>query len=120
MTSVLYRAPAVVYPKAVTAQGMYISDDKGKRYLDMSGGAAVSCLGHAHPDVVDAVREKKFAVYAIETIDEAIEILTGRTAGRRGDDGEFPAESVNRKVEKQLIRYAKQRKHFAEDETRND
>jgi adenosylmethionine-8-amino-7-oxononanoate aminotransferase len=58
MTSVLYRVPAAPYPKAVMAQGMYIQDDSGKRYLDMSGGAAVSCLGHAHPQVVTAVRDQ--------------------------------------------------------------
>lgn len=58
MTSVLYRNPASAYPTAVRADGMYIEDSSGKRYLDMSGGAAVSCLGHAHPDVVNAVREQ--------------------------------------------------------------
>ena len=71
-------------------------------------------------DVVQAVRDKKFTVYAIETIDEAIELLTGSPAGLRGDDGEFPADSVNRKVEKQLIRYARQRKHFGEGGGKND
>ena len=90
MTSVLYRAPAVVYPKAVTAQGMYISDDKGKRYLDMSGGAAVSCLGHAHPDVVDAVRRQvgtlAFAHTAFFT-NEPQERLARRLVERFGDPG---------------------------------
>jgi len=37
---------------------MYIYDDAGREYLDMSGGAAVSCLGHGHPDVVRAVQEQ--------------------------------------------------------------
>ena len=53
--AVLYRAPRQHYPTAVSADGMYITDADGKRYLDMSGGAAVSCLGHNHPDVVNAV-----------------------------------------------------------------
>lgn len=43
------------YPVAVAGQGVRLTDATGKRYLDMSGGAAVSCLGHSHPDVVDAV-----------------------------------------------------------------
>jgi len=37
---------------------MTISDTDGRKYLDMSGGAAVSCLGHGHPDVVDAIRKQ--------------------------------------------------------------
>ena len=95
-----------------------------KRGLDGSHGVVIPRDNVKHlmlrEDVVEAVREKKFTVYAIATIDEAIELLTGRPAGQRGPDGEFPADSVNRDVELQLIRFAKQRKHFAEDETRND
>jgi adenosylmethionine-8-amino-7-oxononanoate aminotransferase len=56
--AVFYRAPAQHYPKAVAAAGMTISDDAGRQYLDMSGGAAVSCLGHSHPDVVEAIRQQ--------------------------------------------------------------
>jgi adenosylmethionine-8-amino-7-oxononanoate aminotransferase len=36
-------------------QGAYIFDAQGKPYLDACGGAAVSCLGHAHPDVLAAM-----------------------------------------------------------------
>jgi adenosylmethionine-8-amino-7-oxononanoate aminotransferase len=90
MTSVLYRAPAVFYPKAVKAAGMYIEDDRGKRYLDMSGGAAVSCLGHAHPDVVGAVRDQvadlAFAHTAFFT-NEPQERLAQRLVERFGDPG---------------------------------
>lgn len=56
--AVLYRAPEVTYPLAVAASGVSITDSTGKRYLDMSGGAAVSCLGHGHPDVIAAIREQ--------------------------------------------------------------
>jgi adenosylmethionine-8-amino-7-oxononanoate aminotransferase len=90
MTSVLYRAPSVAYPKAVSARGMYIQDESGKRYLDMSGGAAVSCLGHAHPDVVAAVREQvgtlAFAHTAFFT-NEPQERLARRLVERFGDPG---------------------------------
>lgn len=41
---------------AVRGEGMYLHDADGNKYLDMSGGAAVSCLGHGHPDVVRAVQ----------------------------------------------------------------
>lgn len=43
-------------PKAVRGQGAYIYDAQGKAYLDGSGGAAVSCLGHGDPDVIAAVQ----------------------------------------------------------------
>ena len=43
-------------PTAVTAQGCYIYDKSGKPYLDGSGGAAVSCLGHGDPDVIAAIK----------------------------------------------------------------
>lgn len=90
MTSVLYRAPGATYPKAVSAQGMYIRDDRGREYLDMSGGAAVSCLGHAHPAVVEAVREQvsrlAFAHTAFFT-NEPQERLAERLAARFGDPG---------------------------------
>jgi acetylornithine/N-succinyldiaminopimelate aminotransferase len=36
-------------------EGVYVFDDKGKRYLDLFAGIAVSCVGHAHPRVVDAI-----------------------------------------------------------------
>ena len=48
-------APPLV---AVAAEGSFIIDSQGKRYLDASGGAAVSCLGHGHPKVVEAIREQ--------------------------------------------------------------
>ena len=44
--------------KAVASNGCYIFDDSGKRYLDGSGGAAVSCLGHANPEVVQAIQDQ--------------------------------------------------------------
>lgn len=44
--------------KAVASEGCYIFDDSGNRYLDGSGGAAVSCLGHADPEVVQAIQDQ--------------------------------------------------------------
>jgi len=46
------------YPVAVRATGMHIYDSAGKAYLDMSGGATVSCLGHQHPDVIEALQDQ--------------------------------------------------------------
>ena len=45
-------------PVAVSGSGVEIVDADGRRYLDASGGAAVSCLGHGHPDVVAAIRRQ--------------------------------------------------------------
>jgi adenosylmethionine-8-amino-7-oxononanoate aminotransferase len=55
---VLYRSPQQHYPLAVAAQGMTITDADGREYLDLSGGAAVSVLGHSHPDVVAAITKQ--------------------------------------------------------------
>ena len=43
-------------PRAVGGEGVYLIDADGKRYLDASGGAAVSCLGHGDPDVIEAIK----------------------------------------------------------------
>ena len=56
MTHVMHRQLNRVLPAAVGGQGAYIVDADGRRYLDASGGAAVSCLGHGHPDVLAAMR----------------------------------------------------------------
>lgn len=56
MTRVLHRSIAHRYPTAVSAQGIFIRDETGKEYIDASGGAAVSCLGHSHPDIIAAMR----------------------------------------------------------------
>ena len=53
-------------------------------------------------DVVDAIREGKFHVYAIKSIDEGLEILTDYPAGERGADGTFPEGTVNHLVEQRL------------------
>src|ERR1700720_390366 len=45
-------------PVAVSRSGLGIVDAEGRRYLDASGGAAVSCLGHGHPDVIAALHKQ--------------------------------------------------------------
>ncbi len=54
-SSVLHRVIQVTPPMAVSGQGITLTDANGKVYLDASGGAAVSCLGHGHPDVLAAM-----------------------------------------------------------------
>jgi adenosylmethionine-8-amino-7-oxononanoate aminotransferase len=55
---VFHRQLRTTLPKAVKGDGIYIIDSEGKRYLDASGGAAVSCLGHSDPDVRAAIVEQ--------------------------------------------------------------
>jgi adenosylmethionine-8-amino-7-oxononanoate aminotransferase len=55
MTYVLHRQLKHPLPVAVRAQGMTITDSQGREYLDACGGAAVSCLGHGHPEVLAAM-----------------------------------------------------------------
>ena len=45
-------------PTAVRGEGCYIFDESGKAYLDGSGGAAVSCLGHGDPEIIAAIQEQ--------------------------------------------------------------
>jgi hypothetical protein len=56
MTHVFHRNPRQSYPKAVAGEGAYLIDAVGKSYLDASGGAAVSCLGHSDAEVVGAIK----------------------------------------------------------------
>src|ERR1700729_2720931 len=58
MTHILHRSPNATMPVAVSGSGVEIVDAEGRRYLDASGGAAVSCLGHGHPDVLNAMRRQ--------------------------------------------------------------
>jgi predicted ATP-dependent protease len=63
-------------------------------------------------DVIDAIRQKKFHVYTVETIDEGIEILTGVRAGKQRGDGTFEAETVNSLAARKLEMYAEQWRDF--------
>jgi hypothetical protein len=58
VTRVFHRKPRETYPVAVRGEGAYLIDRDGKRYLDASGGAAVSCLGHSDAAVVRAIHEQ--------------------------------------------------------------
>jgi adenosylmethionine-8-amino-7-oxononanoate aminotransferase len=58
MTRILHRETRRAYPVAASAHGVMIRDTAGDEYIDASAGAAVSCLGHAHPDVLAAMREQ--------------------------------------------------------------
>ncbi len=58
MSHILHRSLRQTLPLAATGRGVRIVDTAGKEYIDASGGAAVSCLGHGHPDVLRAMHEQ--------------------------------------------------------------
>ena len=58
MSHVFHRHTQQSYPVAVRGEGLYVVDSHGKRYLDASSGAAVSCLGHNHPVVIQAIKDQ--------------------------------------------------------------
>ena len=58
VTHVFHRDPRLKYPVAARGEGAYLQDREGKRYLDASGGAAVSCLGHSDPEVIGAIQRQ--------------------------------------------------------------
>ncbi|SIO01688.1 aspartate aminotransferase family protein [Salinivibrio sp. ES.052] len=56
MSQVFHRHCHQTLPTVASGHGVYLTDTQGKHYLDACGGAAVSCLGHNHPAVLDAIR----------------------------------------------------------------
>ncbi len=75
-------------PKIAYARGSYLFDVDGKRYLDGSGGPAVYCLGHAHPEVNEALAEQNAKIahayrylFSSDACDELTDIITDRTGG---------------------------------------
>ncbi len=62
MTNILHRNIGSKLPVAVGGKGIFLVDADGRTYIDASGGAAVSCLGHAHPDVIAALHSQLDAI----------------------------------------------------------
>ena len=90
MSSVFYRNPKAQYPRGLRGDGVYLYDDTGKQYLDGSGGAAVTCLGHGHADVIAAIKAQvdqlAYAHTAFFT-NAPQEKLAARLAERFGEPG---------------------------------
>src|SRR3954468_8249147 len=64
---VLQRSTSASLPIAARGDGIYLFDADGRRYVDACGGAAVSCLGHGHPEVAAAVAEQVARLEYIHT-----------------------------------------------------
>jgi lon-related putative ATP-dependent protease len=80
------------------------------RGLSGEQGVLIPATNVAHlmlrQDVVEAVRDGKFRIFPVSTIDEGLELLTGIPAGARQPDGFFPEGSVNQKVELRLVLFS--------------
>jgi Predicted ATP-dependent protease len=57
-------------------------------------------------EVIDAVKKKLFHIYPVKSIDQGIELLTGKEAGEKGPDGEYKKDSINYLVNMKLKRFA--------------
>lgn len=82
---VFHRSTEARPPLAVRGEGIYVIDDRGGRYVDACGGAAVSCLGHGHPAVVAAMAEQARRLEYVHTgffTTEAAEELAADIAGQ--------------------------------------
>lgn len=64
------------------------------------------------PEVVSAIKEKKFHIYAVSTIDEGMEILTGHSAGVLDKKGSYPENSINGKIAKRLNDFFKKSQEY--------
>ena len=63
-------------------------------------------------EVIDAVKENKFHIYPVSTVDEGIEILTGVEAGKLDENGKYPVGSINYLVSEKLKKYAENSAKF--------
>lgn len=89
MANVFYRDPLQNYPLVVRGEGVYLYDAEGKQYLDGSGGAAISCLGHGNPVVINAIKEQVEKLAFAHTMfftNQPQEELAEKLAARFGSD----------------------------------
>jgi lon-related putative ATP-dependent protease len=66
-------------------------------------------------DVRDAVKEGKFAIYPIGTIDQGIELLSGIPAGEMDEEGKYPPDTLNGRVQSRLAKLAEKRQEYIQE-----
>ncbi|KAF0220360.1 MAG: peptidase S16 lon domain-containing [Geobacteraceae bacterium] len=88
--------------------------------LDGSQGVMIPKTNERHlmlkDEVVEAVRDGKFHIWSVETIDQGIEILTSVPAGERQEDGSYPEGTINHLVNKRLREMGESMKKFSAPE----
>jgi adenosylmethionine-8-amino-7-oxononanoate aminotransferase len=125
MTHVFHRYPKMTLPTAAAGEGIELIDNKGKRYLDACGGAAVSCLGHGHPRVLAAIHKQvdalAYAHTSFFTTEVAEQLADELSASAPGDlnhvyflSGGSEAVEAALKLARQYFVESgqKQRRHF--------
>ena len=85
---VLHRSLRETPPKAIGGEGVWLIAEDGRKVLDASGGAAVSCLGHQHPRVLEAMAKQASelayahtAFFSSEPAETLAEMLVGHEPG---------------------------------------
>lgn len=88
MTHVFHRNPKQQLDFAVRGQGIELFDQNNKGYIDASGGAAVSCLGHGHPVVIQAIKDQldniayaHSSFFTTQAAEDLADFLTSRAPG---------------------------------------
>jgi adenosylmethionine-8-amino-7-oxononanoate aminotransferase len=88
---VLHRSLRETPPRAIGGDGVWLIAEDGRRVLDASGGAAVSCLGHQHPRVIEAISRQASklayahtAFFSSEPAEELADLLVGHEPGGLG------------------------------------
>src|ERR1700761_7824679 len=122
---VLHRSLRETPPKAIGGEGIWLIREDGRKVLDASGGAAVSCLGHQHPRVLDAMKEQASKIAYAHTAffsSEPAEALADRLVGHEPGglayayfvSGGSEAIEASIKLARQYFveRGEKQRSHF--------
>ncbi|MGZ3182720.1 MAG: aspartate aminotransferase family protein [Telluria sp.] len=112
MSRIIHRHLRQVPPLAISAAGRTIVDIDGKHYLDASGGAAVSSLGHGHPDVIAAIQRQAaqlaYAHTAFFTTPVAEELAERLGAGAPGGDSEVYFVSGGSEAMEAALKFARQ------------
>ena len=92
------------------------------RGLDGEQGVIIPAANVKHlmlrDDVVTACAEGRFGVFAVETVDQAMELLTGMPAGEPDEDGKVPENTVNFSIAAHLIQLSVLRRAFGADSHR--
>ncbi len=68
------------------------------------------------PDVSEAIEQGQFSIYPIDHVDQAAEILMATAAGEADEDGQFPPDTINGRVQRRLEQFAERRRSFGKAE----
>jgi len=95
-----------------------------KRGLTGDQGVLIPMANTRHlmlrQDVIAAVRENRFQIYPVASIDQCLTLLSGLEAGERDEQGAFPDGSVNQRVRARLQEFADKRHHFGTGNSQSD